>query len=245
MGIRRRCMKKRIRKAASTMLALCLLICLGISAYADAGVTYSDTTTSFSFKVEGTEDVSDLFGNLFKDMMPGDTNSQLVTITNASQKLSAKVYFKVEPANQEARALLKATSFRVTSNGAVLYESKEGAEFQSVGNWIEIAKLAPQNSTSLTATLSAPLSLGNEYQGTKAEMIWYFLVQEGYSSSDNNTTTNTTSTTTGVNGKSVKTGDESHIIAYTVAALVAIAAIPVVVIFGKKKAKKDPEKTDT
>lgn len=235
-------MERTIRKTVTVVFVLCLVFSLSTGAYADAGVTYNDTTASFSFTVEGTEDVSDLFGNLFKEMMPGDTNSQLVTITNASQKLSAKVYFKVEPANQEARALLKATGFRVSSNGAVLYESKEGAEFQTLGNWTEIAKLAPNSSTSLTATLSAPLSLGNEYQGTKAEMIWYFLVQEGYSTSDNNTTTNTTSTTTGgVSGKSVKTGDDSRIVAYTIAAAAACAAVPAVVIIGKKKSKKAAE----
>lgn len=238
-------MERTIRKTVTVAFALCLVFSLSIAAYADAGVTYSDTTASFSFTVEGTEDVSDLFGNLFKEMMPGDTNSQLVTITNASQKLSAKVYFKVEPANQEARALLKATGFRVASNGAVLFESKEGTEFQTLGNWTEIAKLAPKSSTSLTATLSAPLSLGNEYQGTKAEMIWYFLVQEGYSTSDNNTTTNTTSTTTGgVSGKSVKTGDDSRTVAYAIAVAAACAAVPAVVIIGKKKSKKAAERAD-
>ena len=78
-------MKKAIRTAACLLIFAVLLLSCFISVYADGTVTYDGNAKEFIFLPGSKYSPSDLFTD-FKNVMPGDSVTQKVTINNKIEK---------------------------------------------------------------------------------------------------------------------------------------------------------------
>lgn len=223
-------MKKEKRILTVLLLLPAIISCLCLSAYADASVTYSSDSHEFIISADGVEGTSDLFGEMFKGMMPGDSTTETVTVANISKKTTVKLYMRLDYLSDSERAMLKAVSITVSNENGVLFNKPAGTEFPSSAAWTYLCMLSAGSSSIMNIKITAPVQMGNQYQNADADIVWRFKVEEGSVSSDvttDSTTRTTTTSTAAGNGKSgVKTGDDGKLVVYIMPFLISSAAIP-------------------
>ena len=84
-------MKQYIRRLFSFLLALALMTVVSVVVLADSGVTYEGSAREFVFVPGSQDSPTDLFEN-FKNVMPGDSVEQKITVRNdASKKVKVKL----------------------------------------------------------------------------------------------------------------------------------------------------------
>ena len=91
-------MKKRLTWIATLLLSMAI----SMNAFAeDANVTYSGDAGEFVFAPGSDYSPTDLFPN-FKDVMPGDSISQQITVkNNASKKVKVEIYMRALGAHED------------------------------------------------------------------------------------------------------------------------------------------------
>lgn len=119
----------------------------------------------------------DLFTN-FKDVMPGDTLVQPITIRNDSgNTFSIKMYMKVYPIAEEYLDFLSQMIMSLENDGVLFYRDNINNTF-ALEEYILLAELKPGDYIDLDVTLEVPLELTNEYAYTVGELDWEFMVEE-------------------------------------------------------------------
>ena len=110
-------MKKALEKLTFLILLAAMLLSFSVNAAADGNVTYDGNAKEFIF-IPGSEySPSDLFTD-FKNVMPGDSVSQKVTINNKIEKnVKIKVYMRSLGAGQGSEELLSGLTLTVKQNG--------------------------------------------------------------------------------------------------------------------------------
>lgn len=244
-------MKKRMILCA--VLAAVMCFCAS-AAYADVNVAYDGAVQDYVVFTDTGMPVTDLFGDLFSNMMPGDSGSERITIINgAENETSVKNYLRIESSGSVVKELLKQLDITITGSSGTVLQSKSGEELSST-EWKELGILAPGASTDLIITINAPLAMGNEVQFAEGSLVFRFKTEEGSSSTStttsSSTTTTATTTTSGGNGGGygytgdssyvpngktgeVKTGDDNLIILLC-AVSVSAAAIFAIAVYKKK-----------
>lgn len=131
--------------------------------------------------------------NLFASgMMPGGESVQRLRLTNESAD-STQVYVRVKSgsvSDSEQEELLKQLQMKITlhtkqdsellvydGNAAgVLVDGKTGNLTLpgSTGYGVLLGKLSPSGAADMTVTITAPTTLGNEYQDATAAVTWIF-----------------------------------------------------------------------
>ena len=87
-------MKKTCKGILSLALTLLMLMGLATTAFADGRVTYDGSAREFIFAPGSEYSPTDLFTD-FKNVMPGDSITQKVTIDNKVEKnVKIKVYMR-------------------------------------------------------------------------------------------------------------------------------------------------------
>lgn len=188
--------KKLNRIALTSFVAAAFLACNALTAYAASA---ADTRTMVVYTGGGTSSSVDVINadnlDAFKDLMPGGTTKpQNITIANKdSQKV--RVYFQAQPSDSSGKNVLQALQLKVTfklddsSGEQVLYE---GPASGTSGKAADPANSADKHVTDATkqiplgfiygntetgvisATLTAPETMGNEYQNAQADIKWIF-----------------------------------------------------------------------
>lgn len=248
-----------MRKTLCLCLTLVAVLCCCVSAaYADVNVTYDGSVQDYVVYTDTGMPVTDLFGELFSNMMPGDSGSERITIINgAENKTSVKNYLRIETSGSVAKELMKQLEITITGSAGTVLQSKSGEDLSST-EWKELGILAPGASTDLIITINAPLTMGNEVQFAEGSLVFRFKTEEGSSSTSTTTSSSTTTTSTTTasggngggygftgdssyvpNGKSgdVKTGDDNLLILLC-AVSVSASAIFVIAVYGKYFKKK-------
>ena len=90
-------------KKIFAFLCICVLLlsCITPVSAADGNVTYSGDAGQFIFTPGSEYSPTDLFPN-FKDVMPGDSVTQTITVRNdASNKVKVKIYMRALGAHAE------------------------------------------------------------------------------------------------------------------------------------------------
>ena len=148
---------------------------------ADGKVTYSGNSGSFIFEPGSERSPTDLFPD-FKDVMPGDTFEQKITIKNkANNKVKVKLYLRSLGAHEDSVDFLSKLHLTVGKSGVnTMPYMFDAAADQTDGltDWVLLGTLYSGGEVNLDVTLTLPIELGNEYQDAIGYIDWEFKVEE-------------------------------------------------------------------
>ncbi len=229
-------MKRTIKIFSFLLVAMMLFT--NVAFAADASVTYEGGAENYVFLPGSEYTETDLFDN-FKGVMPGDELEQKITVKNENGKCDyVKIYMRAVPHDDTANPLSEtvATSETVVTMEDFLHQlsltvvKEDGTEiFKGTAEELDglaenvlLGSFEKGESTVLTAKLSVPIELGNEYANRVGEVDWVFVAEE-------------------LNNPAPETGDETNLGLYV--GILAVAGVAVVAcgvaMFLKKK--KDQE----
>ena len=172
------------------------LLCLTAVALFSLGMATGVSALESKVVLDGTGNLvtipgDDLFTEL-KDMMPGDVGTQDILIHNQLNK-KVKLYLKTEVAGfltpqerERSERLLDALEIKLTLSRAgspiiTLYEGP--ASGPPIGKEIALGTYSKGAQATITATLTVPAELGNEFQDAAGKVKWVFYCKEVTSSS--------------------------------------------------------------
>ena len=167
-----------MKKGLFLLLALFLLI---QPVAAQGGeVTYSGDSGSFIFAPGSDYSPTDLFAGL-KDLMPGDTITQSITVrNNASDRVKVDIYLKAESVHPEGADFLSQLHLTVAKDyglGDYMFDAAADQTAQ-LTDWVLLGTLYSGGEVDLQVSLQVPKELGNEYQDAMGAIDWTFKVEE-------------------------------------------------------------------
>ena len=185
----------------------------------DGNVTYDGNAKDFIFAPGSEYSPTDLFAD-FKNLMPGDSVSQKITIDNdISKEVKIKIYMRSLGADQQSQEFLSQLSLTVVQDGKTNLFDAPASETAQLTDWVYLGTLYSGGKIDLDVTVSVPITLGNDFQDAVGKLTWEFMAEE--------LPVETTDPR--------PTGDNSNIyVAMTVMA-VSAAALTVVLALKKKK----------
>lgn len=172
-------MRKFNKKLASLLLgavtAVAMLVMPAMAA--DSSVTYAGGAEKFVFLPGSQDSETDLFDN-FKNVMPGDTLTQKITVTNPkNNKFRAKIYLR-SLGGIEEEEFLKQMSLKVTeAEDTKLFEAPSN-ETGDLTEYTLLGTLSPGAEVTLQVELTVPIEMGNEFQEKAGKIQWEFAVEE-------------------------------------------------------------------
>ena len=210
-----------MRRFLNLFVTLLVVLALATSAMAASTVTYKNGAENYIDVPDG-----DLFSS-FKDVMPGDTLTQQITVKNDTDA-DIKVSLRSLGADEAAKALLSQMTLKV--------QSKDGAEFLNetellLGSdeWKPLGTIpAGKDEVVLDLTLEVPVTLGNEFQDASGTITWEFAVEE-----IPEPTTEPTDPSDSSDG--IPTGDNSNLLLYVALMLLSLLALILLLTQRKKK----------
>ncbi len=162
------------------VLAL-LLTCALPAAAAEGNVTYSGDAGSFIFAPGSDYSPTDLFPN-FKDVMPGDSITQPITVKNAaSNQVKVKIYVRCLGAQADSVDFLSQLHLRVekSQDNTMAYMFDAAAsETAQLTDWVCLGTLYSGGEVQLNVILDVPVSLDNQYQQQIGYLDWEFKIEE-------------------------------------------------------------------
>jgi hypothetical protein len=161
-------------------LLLALLLLIQPVAAQGGEVTYSGDSGSFIFAPGSDYSPTDLFAGL-KDLMPGDTITQRITVrNNASDRVKVDIYLKAESVHPEGADFLSQLHLMVAKDyglGDYMFDAAADQTAQ-LTDWVLLGTLYSGGEVDLQVTLQVPKELGNEYQDAMGAIDWTFKVEE-------------------------------------------------------------------
>ena len=163
--------------------AFCLLLMLGalsLSAFADdANVKYVGNAKKFFFSPGSEFSLTDLFPN-FKDVMPGDSLTQKITVTNdISNNVKIKVYMRSYGATDESYVeFLDQLRLTVTKAEETVLFDAAADKTDGLTEWTYLGTLYSGGTVDLNVTLEVPTTLDNMFKKLYGEIEWEFAVEE-------------------------------------------------------------------
>ena len=185
----------------------------------DGNVTYDGNAKDFIFAPGSEYSPTDLFAD-FKNLMPGDSVSQKITIDNdISKEVKIKIYMKSLGADQQSQEFLSQLSLTVVQDGKTNLFDAPASETAQLTDWVYLGTLYSGGKIDLDVTVSVPITLGNDFQDAVGKLTWEFMVEE--------LPVETTDPR--------PTGDNSNIYVAMTVMSVSAAALTVVLALKKKK----------
>lgn len=243
-------MKKTLKYISSLMLALGL-------AFAPAMVHAEDTTITFLGEEEGFDmgtgseyTATDLFNN-FKNVMPGDSLTQVITIENkATDSDYIDLYMKAEVHDEDGDPILEdedsvtMTDFLSQLNMKLYQITSDGTELLIYDNTADdtapltdttyLFSLRSQRSAQLRCEVEVPIELGNEYMNREGVIDWTF--QAEGRDIELPETPDRPETPTTPDKEVPDTGDHTNLYLYGGLGLGALALVGIILVIRKKNA---------
>lgn len=148
---------------------------------ADGKVTYSGNAGKFVFEPGSDYSLTDLFPN-FKDVMPGDTLTQKITVKNdADNKVKVKIYMRSLGAHEDSVEFLSQLGLKVqkSADNEMAYMFDAAAdETAQLTDWVCLGTLYSGGEVNLDVTLSVPGELDNMFQNKIGYLDWEFMIEE-------------------------------------------------------------------
>lgn len=216
-------------KKIITLFIVCVLVISSVlPVYAtDGKVTYSGNAGSFIFEPGSNYSPTDLFPN-FKDVMPGDTLMQKITVKNdADNKVKVKIYIRSLGAHEDSVEFLSQLGLKVSksSDNKMAYMFDAAAnETAQLTDWVCLGTLYSGGEVNLDVTLNVPVELDNMFQNKIGYLDWEFMIEEFPVEPDD--------------PKPPQTGDNSNI-GLWFALMIASGAMLIILLFWRKRGEKE------
>ena len=188
-------MKRKMKISFSLLTAVILVLSLGAAALAEgASVSYEGGAEQFVFLPGSDYTDTDLFDG-FKGVMPGDTVTQKITVTNRlSGSDTVKLYLRAQahgalagnPLSESVAAqesvvsmtdFLSQLSMPVKQGDRVIYQASPD-ELDGLAQNVLLGSFASGESVELTVELKVPAELDNKYAERVGEVDWVFVAEQ-------------------------------------------------------------------
>lgn len=173
-----------MKKIFTLLATLLLVMAVSITTFAaDANVSYSGDAGEFVFAPGSKYSLTDLFPN-FKDVMPGDSISQKITVRNlASNKVKVKIYMRSLGAHEDGESpdFLSQMHLRVekSDDNTMPYMFDAAAnETAQLTDWVCLGTLYSGGEVNLDVILDVPVEMDNNYAHKEGYLDWEFMVEE-------------------------------------------------------------------
>jgi len=171
-----------MKKCFIFLFVMALLLSAALPVFAaDGNVTYSGDAGEFIFAPGSEYSPTDLFPN-FKDVMPGDSITQQITVKNdASNKVKVKIYMRSLGAHEDSVEFLSQLHLRVekSEENTMAYMFDAAAnETAQLTEWVCLGTLYSGGEVNLNVILDVPVELDNAYQEQIGYLDWEFMIEE-------------------------------------------------------------------
>ena len=215
-----------MKKIIALLFVFLISATFALSAQAVGGnVTYDDGARECIFSPGSEYSLTDLFPN-FKDVMPGDTLTQQITVKNeASKDVKIKIYIRSLGAHKDSVEFLSQLGLKVakSQNNKMAYMFDAAAdETAQLTDWVCLGTLYSGGEINLDVELSVPVTLDNMFKEKIGYLDWEFMIEEfPIEESD---------------PKPPATGDDSNVVLWLT--VFGISAVVTILLFKKKKESK-------
>lgn len=215
---------KIFRKCASLLVIAMLIINVAVTVRADGTVRYEGNSDGFIFRPGSDLSPTDLFDG-FKDVMPGDSITQKVTIRNdASKDVKIKLYIRSLGAQGGTDEFLSQMKLTVKQESNSILFQAPANETAQLRDWVYLGTFYSGADIDLLLTLDVPIEMGNDFQKAVGMIDWEFKVEEFPVDPDDPIVPNT--------------ADESQVFLYGSFMLLSVAGLAVLaMIYSHKKVK--------
>ncbi len=231
-----------------TKLFTRILVCTAVAALLLSGLAVNATVQDPVVELKSPGEIvsvpgEDLFLN-FKNLMPSMAVEQPITVKNSFTK-TVNIYLKIESATfedttdaEQSKKLLDALDLKLSlkePNGQTSEIFNEKASGTTDGKRILLGTYAPAKTGSITATVTMPAELGNDFQNLQGKTVWIFsceeVVYDDDDDDDDDDDEDSSFITTAANVRMPETGG------FPMLALLPVGAVLVVggLLFGRKK----------
>lgn len=215
-------MKRTNKRLGFLMITALLCVALLVPAFAQGTVNFDANTKDFIFAPGSENSPTDLFEG-FKDVMPGDTLTEKITIKNDESKdVKIKLYIRSLGAVEGSEELLGQMKLTVkqVGNETPLFEAPAN-ETAQLTDWVYLGTVFSGGTVDLELTLEVSEDMGNDFIDKIGYIDWEFKADELPVEPDD--------------PKPPQTNDNTRTILYVVLAVVSAAVIVAVLISFKKK----------
>ena len=234
-------MKRKMKISFSLLTAVILVLSLGAAALAEgASVSYEGGAEQFVFLPGSDYTDTDLFDG-FKGVMPGDTVTQKITVTNRlSGSDTVKLYLRAQahgalagnPLSESVAAqesvvsmtdFLSQLSMTVKQGDRVIYQASPD-ELDGLAQNVLLGSFASGESVELTVELKVPAELDNKYAERVGEVDWVFVAEQ-------------IPAATTAKPDQPKTGDTASLILWIVVAAVTLMSLAAMLFVRMRQSK--------
>lgn len=197
---------------------------------AEGQVTYQGDAGKFIFEPGSKHSLTDLFPD-FKDVMPGDSLTQRITVRNAaSNKVKVKIYIRslgAQEGSEDFLSQLKLSVMKSADNKMEYMFEAYANETAQLTDWVCLGMLYSGGVVNLDVVLDVPVELSNEYQDQIGYLDWEFKVEEFPVEPDDPV--------------SPDTSDESNVGLWVIILISSVVLIIIILLIGRRRDKEEEE----